>query len=371
MKPDARLGALDGLRGVAVLLVLAYHYLVRWCPPAADRSYYPYGSRFAHLPIVGYGWAGVELFFVVSGFVILMTLERSGGAWDFARRRFARLWPALVVCALITSLLAPLGPAEWRAGPLSFVLSVFCIDPGLVGQILHAPGLKWVDGVYWTLFIEVRFYVMAALLFALAPRRFLEALTGLSFISFALGLRVFQYPGRELAWLLLLPSFLPYFTFGAALYRARSAGGWSRTTLVCALASALMILAGGFWSFDLPDGRPVVFFWANLAILTLAAVAALDGPGAGLLAFGPLSSLGAVSYSLYLIHSNAGVILIGLASRFVPWPLALAGVTGALLASAFGLFRWVERPGKNLILAAPGLRRREPLETTALGPASS
>ena len=116
-----RVAVLDGLRALAILAVMAFHYTMRWTPPQAREDLYPYHGAFNHLPILGpmldYGWAGVELFFVVSGFVICMTLERSSGLWDFFRRRLARLWPAMLVCASITMLVAQFGPDQWKVGP--------------------------------------------------------------------------------------------------------------------------------------------------------------------------------------------------------------------------------------------------------------
>ena len=100
--PSGRhLSVVDGLRGVAILGVICFHYLYNAAPPG-HANLYPFGYALNWLPIFKYGFLGVNLFFVISGFVIAMTLERCSGVLDFARRRFARLWPALLVCSILT-----------------------------------------------------------------------------------------------------------------------------------------------------------------------------------------------------------------------------------------------------------------------------
>lgn len=354
----SRLAALDGLRAVAILMVLVFHYTIRWAPPHAADVYYPYHAFFADWPLLTYGWAGVELFFVISGFVICMTLERSNGMWDFARRRLARLWPAMLVCASITMAVAQFGPDGWKSGPLSFVSSILFIDPSLFGGWFHHPGLGWVDGVYWTLWVEVRFYLVAALLFVLFKKRFLTALTVVMLASFAAGLRDLHYPFRSLAWLVLLPTFLPYFVFGVGIYRLNLA---RRITLEAGLAtvlSAVAIFAQGWLSFEYPAGGPIGFAVVNVGIVVLFALFAMGSPILRPFGWRPLARLGEASYALYLVHSVVGIVLIEQLSKIMPWPLALGLATAAMIVLALAVYRWVETPGKRLILRLTALPAR-------------
>ena len=86
LPPDAkRLTNLDGLRGLAALAVLLYHYtsiFPRFWPEAEPTGF-----------LVDFGGFGVHLFFIISGFVILMTLEKRGASRDFIIYRFIRLYP--------------------------------------------------------------------------------------------------------------------------------------------------------------------------------------------------------------------------------------------------------------------------------------
>ncbi len=74
---EKRLDALDGLRGVAILLVMGFHFFHHLESPYYKSHLYPYGERFAAIPLFQYGYLGVELFFIISGFVIALTLEKS------------------------------------------------------------------------------------------------------------------------------------------------------------------------------------------------------------------------------------------------------------------------------------------------------
>ena len=86
---------LDGLRGIAILMVVIWHAY-----GSAYAEYLPYGDQYNVIPIRFFGF-GVHLFFIISGFVILMTLERCSTLLDFALRRWLRLFPAMLVASVI------------------------------------------------------------------------------------------------------------------------------------------------------------------------------------------------------------------------------------------------------------------------------
>ena len=93
--PSARVVELDALRGIAAVAVVAYHYTTR------------YAEQIGHaggLPLsIAFGNYGVQLFFLISGFVIFMTLERTRSAMDFVVSRFSRLFPAYWAAMAITA----------------------------------------------------------------------------------------------------------------------------------------------------------------------------------------------------------------------------------------------------------------------------
>ena len=91
---SVRLVELDALRGIAAMAVVAYHYTTH------------YANQIGHMTPLRFGFPagnyGVHLFFLISGFVIFMTLERTRNAMDFVVSRFSRLYPAYWAAMLVT-----------------------------------------------------------------------------------------------------------------------------------------------------------------------------------------------------------------------------------------------------------------------------
>jgi peptidoglycan/LPS O-acetylase OafA/YrhL len=163
--PDAlsRQLHIDGLRGVAVCLVVIYHAYVRW-PQLA-----PFGDRFG-VPPLAQGWVGVELFFLISGFVIFMTLERSGSYIEFALQRWRRLFPAMLVCTCIIVATAPWLPErpQGAISALNVIPGLTFIDPRW--WALLRLDVAAIEGAFWSLFVEVQFYAIAGAVYFIAGR---------------------------------------------------------------------------------------------------------------------------------------------------------------------------------------------------------
>ena len=150
----ARIQFLDGLRGIAIILVVLFHAYSRW------PNHVPFGDRYAHFPLFEFGLYGVELFFLISGFVILMTLEKCRTLTEFLWRRWVRFFPAMLICSLIIYFAAYLFPQR-PEGPVSyidFLPGLTFIDPVWWRKIgLNVVAL---DGAFWSLFVEMAFYIV-------------------------------------------------------------------------------------------------------------------------------------------------------------------------------------------------------------------
>lgn len=134
-----RLGVLDGYRALAILLVLGFHYCSRWTPPRASENLYPYGD--------------------------LLRVINSKDWQDFALRRTARLVPSMFLCSIVTYAILTLLPIKYFEPTLiDFVPSLSFIEPALWEKALGTP-IRAIDGAYWSLFVEVKFYFWACLLF--------------------------------------------------------------------------------------------------------------------------------------------------------------------------------------------------------------
>lgn len=342
-----RIASLDGLRTIAILAVIAFHYCYRWGPPLNPESLYPYGTALAGLPGVRLGQYGVHLFFVISGFVIALTLERCRTRREFVVRRYARVAPAMLLCSAITFAamqVIPRAPfperAAWFASALTF------IDPVTLNRIAPALDFHSIDGVYWSLYVEVQFYVLACLVYFTAPRRFGMYLGLLSAI--ACWLLIVRIPlASPISNNLLIPLFLPWFVTGIGFHALALRADWPLGALLISVGT-LELLA--LYAAGVPDAVPI---GVVVAVPILFAAAIWFRPVARLLAAGPMARIGVASYGLYLLHQNVGVAIL----HCLPPMKAPAGATAAIAvatgctAVALRSFRWIEAPLMRAIRA--------------------
>lgn len=144
---------LDGLRGIAILAVVFYHYFQALVSIYPDQEFYPYGDRI--FPLAQYGYLGVHLFFIISGFVIAYTMERMSGAAMFLRHRFFRLWPTMLVASVITYpamhvVETPLADLR-RVDMTGFLPSLTFTAPWVWKPLFEVD--NYIDAAYWSLFV--------------------------------------------------------------------------------------------------------------------------------------------------------------------------------------------------------------------------
>lgn len=376
-RTDQRLGTLDGLRGLAALAVVVYHFFVRWADPHFEPTLYAHGDWLAQFwPLQVAGRFGVLLFFLISGFVIMMTLERSKGVLDFAVRRVARLWPAMLFCATISTLLINLSGvayvyenvSRWHVTPVEYVSSIFFIPPDMTADLFgisQSDRPRWVEGVYWTLWSEVRFYALIALVYLFSPRRhFLWAWAGVQCASTLL--QAARVSGAAVPGPLdiaLQPDLLCWFTLGLVAWRWRSDARLSAPALIALFAACLALLLGDVIALR---GGLAIDDGAVGALLLIAMVAlpfALFLANSRLLAplsWRPLIAVGLASYPLYLLHERTGMIYLHwLNSAGVPAWISVFIAIAATIAIALAIHKFIEMPAKDWITRAfaPGAGR--------------
>ncbi|MEZ5850083.1 MAG: acyltransferase [Hyphomicrobiaceae bacterium] len=338
-----RLAYLDGLRGVAIGMVLVFHAYARWA------HLMPFGATFA-VPPLAQGWVGVELFFIISGFVIFLTLERSRSLGDFALRRWRRLMPAMLVATALIVVTAPLLPERPQgAVRLADVLvGLTFLDPKwwLSLHMEVAP----IEGAFWSLFVEVQFYAVAGLAYFIAGRRgALAALIGLYgavvlLQAGAIPQGPFLYRAAFALTDRLGALYYPWFIAGALLYVFAETRERHWLWLgVAALAAAVVTSepAGPWLAGKLAFAAVALLFLA--ALLWPRLQRSLSGRG--------VQFLGFVSYPLYLVHENAVVALtvkLGHAAPVIPgWALPLLPML-AVVAVAW----WIARYGEPAVRRA-------------------
>ena len=339
-------------------MVLLYHYFARWTVPIGPRNLYPYGNIFAGE--TRYGFLGVELFFVISGFVITLTLRRCASIQEFALRRFARLWPTMAICASITYVLChliPNSPFEPSLG--DFLPSLTFTDPQAFDFLTHSSRFDWMDGSYWSLFAEVRFYAIAGVVYFAQRQRYERNMLTLSAV--VLGAHFLAYLSGHTSFAQALETIgiaqtLPWFLIGIGFYAGR-------------LAPFLWVALPGLVSLYIEGEVATSVCAGALLIIPLVWAAYRTRAGSRLLAAKPLVTIGTASYSLYLLHQYLGIALIheiGIETGMHGYSSALIAVAVAAVLTVVSilLYRYVEAPLNRLIVSVT-IRGTLPVSTVA------
>jgi peptidoglycan/LPS O-acetylase OafA/YrhL len=335
-----RLYAIDGIRLLAALMVALHHYAgtdrvdrpgnAVWDRPVSDIM--PTVFRFA-----AYGWIGVEIFFVISGFVICMS------CWGRTPRQFfvsrvMRLYPAYWFAVLFTTGVLAAVPGGWeRLRPREVLLNLTMLQSG--------SGVANVDGVYWTLWSELRFYLLFLLVVA----------TGLTYRKVVLfccvwGAAAMLAPVSRLPLLELVanPDGAWYFIAGLALYLMHRFGQdlllWG--ILAMAWLMGQMELGRRIDEVEHVSGwrGSVLIFTVFLLVMVAVALGATDR-----VRWRWLVTAGALTYPLYLIHYAAGTTVINRLRDTMDARLLVVVVLSGFLVLSWLVHRFVERPVAGLL----------------------
>jgi exopolysaccharide production protein ExoZ len=347
--PRHPLWSVQVLRGVAALMVVIGH-----SQSAVSNVLAAEGMPFARSTALPWG-AGVDLFFVISGFIMVRASARlfgtPGATAEFLRRRLIRIVP---LYWLVTSLfLLLLGWASLRGGAAfpraGAIIASFAFVPA---DTLGNGRLFPVYDLGWTLNYEMFFYALLVLVIGLPRGR---ALILLGSIIGACALIGTVIPGPSAAWFWTRPIILD---FGLGVGIGALAVGEVRLPSLgraaLAIAALLALLADPAHLFDGAAGVTVANDWprvlfAGVPVAALLAAAVLGAePPMPRLAL-PFVRIGDASYSLYLLHPFALIVMEKMAQkldgvRAMPgWLIALATILTAIAIALAG-FHWIERP---------------------------
>jgi peptidoglycan/LPS O-acetylase OafA/YrhL len=333
-----RIEALDGIRGVAVALVLAYHCFYGW----------PRG-----------GFIGVDLFFVLSGFLItrLLVAERKRlgriSLPDFYWRRLRRLAPPLILAIVLSAAIKWMVPAYQRGVPLPLAAAATLM---YVGNVLHIHGLG-ILGHTWSLSIEEQFYLVwpAALGLLLRWQRrstaygIVLALAALSFIL-AATTSASNFEARYDATLPRVGEILIGVLLALGL-RSDTALAERLRPLVSFMLAALAFATISIAGLVLP--RSPVMFQGPLLVTCLAAAVLIghcavhSSPLTRVLSSAPIAYVGRVSYGLYLYHFPLTVLFDHNRFGLTGFTQAMARVICAGVL-AVASYHFVEAPLRRL-----------------------
>ncbi len=345
-----RIPALDGLRGLAIALVVLFHGFARW------PDLVPWVTRYRDFPLFKFGYLGVELFFWISGFVIFMSLDKTAGLGNFLYKRWLRLFPAmLIACVLIVTTGALLPERPFGAPRLLDVIPALTfIDTGVLNAVfpLHFDNL---EGSFWSLFVEVKFYLIFGALYFFDAEKAFARLTGLFMAGWVVKSAAQLYPVPPLTFVNAIVNtglslnYFGLFALGCAMYLELK--HQNRRYLYVALA--LLIPAIGA-SVGYRPGSMLFCF----ALYAIFRGALLSAKFSHMVSGKVLTTAGFISYPLYLINENMLVALTIKLHQFLPdVPGLLTPVPGLMVICALAYLiaayfePWLRRAIQQLFTA--------------------
>jgi peptidoglycan/LPS O-acetylase OafA/YrhL len=334
MSTNSRLVELDALRGIAAMMVVAFHFTARYQAI--------YGHSAALWFDVSWGHLGVDLFFIISGFVIFMTLKRTTDARDFLVSRFSRLYPGYWVALISTYVIVSLFSLPGRE------VSIFdaVVNFSMIQYWLKIPN---VDSVYWTLTLELSFYAIMLSFFQLRWLNRIERLAIVGLLFYVMTYLFEQVSGLQVPGLIqttLLIGYGQLFIAGIMFFRLHEMSVMYPQQRTSSIHLILMLCLGVHWLMHGADEllATSLFFSMFYAIIY----------GNRLVRFVLTRPLivffGVISYSLYLIHQNIGYVVLrqmyGL--NYSPFTAIPAAVVVSLVLATFITFA-IEKPAMRAI----------------------
>jgi peptidoglycan/LPS O-acetylase OafA/YrhL len=345
---------IDLLRAIAAVGVVLFHYTFRGHAGGDNLCDVPFEALGG---LFQYGYLGVDLFFIISGFVILLTAMDRDPA-GFVISRVVRLYPTFWVAVTLTTV------AAWIIGQGRYTVSVGQYLANLT-MVSGAVGVPPVDAVYWSLLVEIRFYFLVFIIMVLGYKRRIELCLGAWMIVTCL-LSFLHTP--HVLHVLLFPEWSSYFIAGAMFYLIARHGVRAHRLAVIAAAYGMSLwhACGRVSEFrmqygDAPSGFVIAIFITLFFGLFLLVA---SGKTSRFSRKGMLV-VGGLTYPLYLIHENVGFMLFNVAAGWVNKYVLLLGITISMILAAYAINLFVERkmtrPFKNLltsIVSAVALARR-------------
>ncbi len=370
-----RLHALDGLRGIAALVVVAHHAMLTIGPLAAPYFGKPTGSPLADLLVYSplhLAWAGTEavlVFFVLSGLVLVRSVANHDVQWErYYPSRMARLYLPVVAAAGLAWISFLLwhressGISEWLdAAPRTYSLSMFLSDSTLL------DGTSGGVTPLWTLRWEVFFSLLLPAYVLLARRVRFRCLVPCAILVSALGV----LGGNQAL------TMMPVFAIGAAIAVSPQAlespsrrlllvnRRWRGLVGGAALLASALLVDANWWTPSIREeswSLALAHIGVLAGVVGIVALAIAWRPWQALLESRVVQWLGAVSFSLYLVHEP---IIKAAAYTFPGSARAVAVAVVVSFLVAQGFFMLVERPVHRL---SRRIRRGPSQAAVAQGP---
>ncbi len=328
-KASSRLYALDAFRGLAALAVVLFHYTLN--QPQAEWGF-------------KYGVTGVDIFFLFSGFVILISVKETATFRQLVVNRIARLYPAYWAAVLFTGYLFWYYNIHGANENMAFVKTLFA-NLSMFQYYFNQPNL---DGPYWTMTYEILFFGFMLIIFLCNGLKSMEkiALGGILFT--AIQNFIFKYYMPEVFKFLqnALPilSHFALFMCGIIFYKIRTEGSsWWRIVIIIAgyFVQLSSFENGGMSHIYISFNEYFVILTLYFIVMFLMIYDKLN-----FIAIKPILFLGTISYPLFLIHqfiSRSVIIAVLVLYEHYPFWAAAAVALTVSIGLAVCISKFVEK----------------------------
>jgi peptidoglycan/LPS O-acetylase OafA/YrhL len=334
---NSRVPILDGLRVLAIGMVVLGHY-------------YNFSKNEIIRFLAIHGYLGVQIFFIISGFVISISLENSKNYLQFFKKRYIRLAPGMFICSTLTYLFFSYiytGEGYYNSkNIINYFLANTFIDPNFIDIFIGYTKYYYIDNAYWSLWVEVNFYFIIGFLYFLSPKKMIRNYILLCIIGVPIFLLFSSEMGHHILQNFVSPEKIKYYKFvsrsfiffheclwfliGLFLYKLyTNKKEFKNLSIMIALMIVLAI-----W------GKDIKLVFIYLSILLLFLIFIYFPEYLSFLNNKYLCKLGVASYSLYLIHYHIGVATINCIYNYFGKEILFIPLIITFLACIFSLFSY-------------------------------
>ncbi|WP_432221907.1 acyltransferase family protein [Flavobacterium sp. TMP13] len=298
---------IDLFRFIAALMVVFFHYTYT----GKMEGFTPAISFDKLREVSRYFYMGINFFFIISGFVILMSIQ-DGSLKKFATSRFLRLFPAYWTAMIITYIMI----IFWGGEKFSVTWLQFLANTTMLNNSI---GIAPIDSAYWTLFIELKFYLTIGILMLFSKLKYLEHIIALALIISVVVLYL-PYALESDVFSNIFPHWGGYFATGCVFYLIRRDGLNIYRGILMLLSLVFIIkqsiLFGSMMaSWFSIEFNPVVIVAMNTIFFAIFSLIALKETN--LFRYEKFQMFGVLTYPLYLIHQNFGYILFNTLGEYL------------------------------------------------------
>lgn len=325
-KNSIRYNEIDVLRGCACLSVLLYHYTYGFDNGlnqiTEERLYF----RF--------GYLGVDLFFTISGYAIYKSISNIEEAWLFIYKRVLRIYPTYWIAIMCTISMTYLFPVPFL--PNRYSLNSICVNLSMLQSMY---GVDNIDGVYWTLFVEIKFYMLIVVLLILRLKKYIEYICIMWIIICAIDLD-FDYYKKDIINNYLIISNAPNFILGILYYKINEKKSRDEQLVYLLIFTTIIFETYKVYKNGNLFAEYIFIVISNLIFL-LIALNTLKLPKLEI-----IRKIGIASYPLYLVHQNIGyIIMYHIQNRLIHNQiLCIVAATIISLSISFIIYIKIEKP---------------------------